>query len=128
MIPKGYIKKKAPLSKIPGEKVSFYQKKFVLPKPFSKQNFNKNDITNISDESYKFVLNEIKDANYGFFIPNSLDQKNLVYGLGGGAQWMGASIDNNKGVMYVPSKTSMESKLTELPNLNLCISFAVTKL
>ena len=31
-------------------------------------------------------------------------------------------------VIYVPSKTSMESKLTELPNLNLCISFAVTKL
>ena len=109
----GYIKKKAPLSKIPGEKVSFYQKKFVLPKPFSKQNFNKNDITNISDESYKFVLNEIKDANYGFFIPNSLDQKNLVYGLGGGAQWMGASIDNNKGIMYVPSNNMARFTWTE---------------
>ncbi len=99
----GYIKKKVPLSKIPGEKVSFYQKKFILPKPFSKQNFHKNDITNISKKSYEFVYNKIKDANYGFFIPNSTDQKNIVYGLGGGAQWMGASIDNNNAIMYVPS-------------------------
>tara|TARA_Y100000590_G_scaffold378594_1_gene445639 strand:- start:314 stop:2323 length:2010 start_codon:yes stop_codon:yes gene_type:complete len=109
----GYIKKKAPLSKIPGEKVSFYQKKFVLPKPFSKQVFDKNDITNISDKSYKFILNKIKDANYGFFVPNSTDQKNVVYGLGGGAQWMGASIDNNKGIMYVPSNNLAKLTWTE---------------
>ena len=99
----GYIRKKAPLSKIPGEKVSFYQKKFILPEPFAKQTFNKNDITNISKESYKYISNKIKNTNYGFFIPNSINQKNIIYGINGGAQWMGASIDNNKGIMYVPS-------------------------
>tara|TARA_Y100000590_G_scaffold469782_1_gene659699 strand:- start:465 stop:2435 length:1971 start_codon:yes stop_codon:yes gene_type:complete len=109
----GYIKKKAPLSKIPGEKVSFYQKKFVLPKPFAKQNFNKNDITDISNESYDFIFNKIKDAHYGFFIPNSTDHKNIVYGLGGGAQWMGASINNNKGIMYVPSNNMARITWTE---------------
>ena len=99
----GYIKKKAPLSKIPGEKVSFYQKKFILPEPFAKQIFSKDDITNISEDSHKYVRNIVKNSNYGFFIPNSTDKKNIIYSYNGGAQWMGASIDNNKGIMYVPS-------------------------
>ena len=49
----------------------------------------------------------IKDATYGFFVPNSIDKKNIIYK--GGAQWMGASIDNRKGIMYVPSN--------DVPNL-----------
>ena len=73
----GYIKKKAPLSKIPGEKVSFYQKKFILPEPFAKQIFSKDDITNISEDSHKYVRNIVKNSNYGFFIPNSTDKKNI---------------------------------------------------
>ncbi len=97
----GYINKKAPLSKIPGEKVSFYQKKFNLPEPFAKQIFDLNDITDISNESYKYVFEKVKNTNFGFFIPNSTEKKTISYG--GGAQWMGASIDNDKGIMYVPS-------------------------
>ncbi len=99
----GYVNKKVPLSTIPGEKVSFYQKKFILPQPFAKQIFNLKDITNISDESHDYVYNKVKDTTFGFFVPTSTDKKNVVYGLGGGAQWMGASIDNSKGILYVPS-------------------------
>ena len=99
----GYINKKVPLSSIPGEKVSFYQKKFILPKPFAKQIFDLNDITNISVESYNYVYNQVKNTNHGFFVPTSINKKNVVYGLDGGAQWMGASVDNNKGILYVPS-------------------------
>ena len=99
----GYINKKAPLSTIPGEKVSFYQKKFILPQPFAKQFFNLNDITNISNQSYEHVYNKVKDTDFGFFVPTSTERKNVVYGLGGGAQWMGASVNNDKGILYVPS-------------------------
>ena len=99
----GYIKKKVPLSTIPGEKVSFYQKKFELPKPFAKQIFDLNDITNISNESYEYVFNLVKNTDFGFFVPTSTERKNVVYGLGGGAQWMGASVNNDKGILYVPS-------------------------
>ena len=98
----GYTKKKVPLSNIPGERTSFYQKIFNLPEAFSNQYFKGDeDITNISEESYRYVKNKIKDATYGFFIPHSIDKKNLRYK--GGAQWMGASVDNENGIMYVPS-------------------------
>ena len=97
----GYVNKKVPLSSVPGEKTSFYQKIFNMPEPFSNQYFKSNDITNLSKESYEHVKNEIKDATYGFFIPHSIGKKNIVYKSG--AQWMGASVNNKSGVMYVPS-------------------------
>ena len=96
-----YINKKVPLSNVPGEKTSFYQKIFQLPEPFSKQYFKKNDITDLSGERFDYVKNEIKDSTYGFFVPHSINKKNIIYK--GGAQWMGASVDNSKGIMYVPS-------------------------
>ena len=96
-----YINKKVPLSNVPGEKTSFYQKIFNLPEAFSNQYFKDGDVTNISQESYEYVKNQIKDGTYGFFVPHSIDKKNIVYKSG--AQWMGASIDNINGIMYVPS-------------------------
>ena len=103
----GYVNKKVPLSSVPGEKTSFYQKVISIPEPFSNQYFKENDITNISKESYEHVKKEIDNTTYGFFEPHSLDKKNIVYKSG--AQWMGASIDNRKGIMYVPSN--------DIPNL-----------
>ena len=96
-----YIKKKVPLSNIPGEKTSHYQKIFSLPEPFSNQHFEENHITNISKESYNFVKDKIKDASYGLFVPNSINKKNIIYK--GGAQWMGASIDSENSIMYLTS-------------------------
>ncbi len=96
-----YIKVKVPYSKIPGEKTAFYQKKFLLPEPFSKQYFKENDFSNLSSKTNKFILEKTNGATYGFFIPNSVDKKNIVYK--GGAQWMGASIDNSSGTMFVNS-------------------------
>ena len=96
-----YKKIKVPLSKIPGEKTAFYQKKFSLPEPFSRQFFRKNDVTNLFPESTEFVIKKIKNASYGFFTPNSINKKNIVYK--GGAQWMGASVDHLSGTMFVNS-------------------------
>ena len=96
-----YVNKKVPLSSVPGEKTSFYQKIFNFPEPFSNQYFKSDDITNLFEESYEYVKNQIKGASYGFFVPHSINKKNIVYKSG--AQWMGASIDNRNGVMYVPS-------------------------
>ncbi len=96
-----YKKIKVPLSEIPGEKTAFYQKKFSLPEPFSRQFFRKNDVTNLFPESTEFVTKKIKNASYGFFTPNSINKKNIVYK--GGAQWMGASVDHLSGTMFVNS-------------------------
>ena len=78
-----------------------------MPEPFSNQYFKKNDITDLSKESRRYVKKEIKNSTYGFFKPHSIDKKNIVYKSG--AQWMGASIDNKNGIMYVPSN--------DIPNL-----------
>ena len=96
-----YVEIKAPLSNIPGEKTSFYQKEFNLPESFSNKFFKKNDVTNLSEKSAKYIRNKIKDATFGFFVPHSTDRKNIIYR--GGAQWMGASIDNTTSIMYLTS-------------------------
>ena len=97
----GFNKFKAPLSSIPGEITAAYQPKIELPEPFAKQFFSMKNITNISKESRDYVYNKIHDMNFGFFKPNSIDNKNIAFNWMGGAEWMGASIDNNSGTMYV---------------------------
>jgi quinoprotein glucose dehydrogenase len=101
-----FHKKKAPQSKIPGEKTSYYQPNIKIPEPFSKQFFNENEITNISIESHKFIKNKIKNANYGFFIPHEVGKKSIYFGFHGGAEWMGASINNKKGIMYITASNT----------------------
>jgi quinoprotein glucose dehydrogenase len=96
-----YEKVKAPLSDVPGEKTANYQKNFPLPEAFSRKVFYRNDVTKLSKERTEHVNEKIKDSDYGFFIPPSLTKKNIIYK--GGAQWMGASIDNNTGTMFVNS-------------------------
>ncbi len=101
-----FHKKKAPQSKIPGEKTSYYQPKLKIPEPFSKQFFNENEITNISIESQKFIRNKIKNSNYGFFVPHKVGGKSIYFGFHGGAEWMGASINNKKGIMYITASNT----------------------
>ena len=60
-------------------------------------------ITNISSKSETFIKNKIKNSNYGFFIPHEIGKKNIFFGFHGGAEWMGASINNDNGMMYVTS-------------------------
>jgi len=98
-----FHKKKAPLSKIPGEKTSYYQPNLKIPEPFAKQFFDKNEITNISNDSTEYVKNKLQDSNFGFFKPHELNKKNIFFNFHGGAQWMGASMDGKKGIMYVTS-------------------------
>ena len=97
----GFNKLKAPLSSIPGEMISTYQPKIELPEPFAKQFFTMKDITDISEKSRDYIYNKIYDMDFGFFKPNSIDNKNITFNWMGGAEWMGASIDNNSGIMYV---------------------------
>ena len=41
--------------------------------------------------------------NFGFYQPYELDKKTLQYNFNGGAEWMGGSVNHNKGIMYVTS-------------------------
>lgn len=91
-----------PASALLGEEVWTTQPFPVNPPPFSRHRFTKEDITDISPESQAFVLNRIKDAKYGsIYIPP--DTKGVVQfpGTRGGAEWGGAAVDPNSGIMYV---------------------------
>ena len=96
-----YEMKRAPVSKIPGEKTCPYQPSLKLPEPFARNIFSKNDITNLSVSSRKYISSIVNKSNYGFFATHEVDKDTIEYNQQGGAQWTGASIDPYKNIMYV---------------------------
>ena len=109
--------KRAPISKLPGEKTNFYQPKIKIPEPFAKQEFNLDEVTNINQESRNFILNKIKDYNYGFFEPYEIGKKNIQYNFHGGAEWPGGSYNLNSGILYITSSNiAWEAEVVENKN------------
>ena len=111
------VLKKAPASKIPGEKTNFYQPDIKIPEPFAKQEFNLNEVTNINQESKNFILHKIKNYNYGFFEPYEIGKKNIQFNFHGGAEWGGGSYNLNNGFLYVTSSNILwEAEVVENEN------------
>jgi glucose dehydrogenase len=88
-------------STVPGEKTSLYQLNLKLPEQFGKNIFNKDDITNISNESKDYITSIVNKSQFGFFKPVNLNKNTIMYNFHGGAEWMGASIDHKTQTMYV---------------------------
>ena len=99
----GYQLRRAPVSTVPGEHTAPYQPVFALPEPFSKQNFEPGDLTDLSDSALRTVARKIRGARSGFFVPPSIGGKIALYGLHGGAEWPGGAVDPTTAVLYVPS-------------------------
>ncbi len=98
-----YDMKLAPISKLPGEKTCKYQPALKLPEPFARNVFKKEDVTNLSEDSKKYVLSILEKSNFGFFETHELEKITIQYNMQGGAQWTGASVDPYKNIMYVSS-------------------------
>ena len=96
-----YEMKLAPASILPGEKTCKYQPSIKVPEPFARNVFKKEDVTNLSESSRKYVLSIVENSNYGFFVPYEPNKNTIQYGENGGAQWTGASVDPYKNIMYV---------------------------
>ena len=96
-----YEMKLAPASILPGEKTCKYQPSVKIPEPFARNVFKKEDVTNLSESSKKYVLSIVENSNYGFFVPYEPNKNTIQYGDNGGAQWTGASVDPYKNIMYV---------------------------
>lgn len=76
----------------------------VLPKPFARQTFREEDITDISPESHQAILEryrEIRSANR--WEPPSTQGTLIFPGFDGGGEWGGAAFDPETGVLYVNS-------------------------
>ena len=98
-----FIKKKAPVSKLPGQRTCEYQPSLQLPEPFSRNEFKLEHVTNKSFEDKQHVMNQLNSANYGFYPTFEVNKFTIAYNLLGGAQWPGASIDPDKNILYVTS-------------------------
>ena len=93
--------RRAPVSRLPGERTWPYQPDLEQPQPFARQNFTLDDITNITPESHAFVLKKAEKATFGWFEPPMEGKPIIFYGVHGGAEWTGASFDPSTGWLYV---------------------------
>ena len=93
------VMKRAPTSKIPGERTSVYQPYIKLPEPICRNEFKKEYITNIGEKNYLHISSILQNANYGFPSPFEIGKKGIQ--IASCVRWSGASIDTNKNRMYV---------------------------
>jgi quinoprotein glucose dehydrogenase len=93
--------RRAPVSSLPGETTWPYQPDLELPQPFSRQQFARDQITNISPRAEAFVSKQLGAATFGWFEPYTEERPNVFFGIHGGAEWTGAAFDPASGWLYV---------------------------
>ena len=90
-----------PMSDLQGESAWPTQPVPSKPAPFSRQLFTYNDITDLSPESHRQVLERFtKIRPHTPFLPPSREGTIIFPGFDGGAEWGGAATDPD-GVLYV---------------------------
>lgn len=94
--------KSVPQSSLLGEQAWATQPFPVKPQPFSRQYFSDSDIINISDSSYTYIKEKIKGARKGsIYTPPDTAGVVQFPGTRGGAEWGGASVDPETGMLYI---------------------------
>lgn len=89
-------------SDVPGEHSWPTQPVPVKPPPIANLKFNREDVTNISEESRTFVLDQLNQLRAGGgYNPPSLQGTIAMPGFHGGATWSGASFDPESGMLFV---------------------------
>ena len=89
-----FINEPVPQSNLKGEVLSKYQKKYLVPEPYSDMIIDPgNDFNHLDGINKSYVDAKLRNAKYGFFIPPSVDYDVAMYGLHGGANWFGGSLD-----------------------------------
>jgi quinoprotein glucose dehydrogenase len=95
--------RRAPVSTVPGEQTWPYQPAVETPEPFFDPAFSPADITDIGVGERAHVMAALRNAQFGFFVPPVINGKVVTFGLHGGAEWPGAAVDQETGILYVPS-------------------------
>jgi len=91
-----------PVTTVPGEQSWPTQPFPVKPLPLCRQSFDESMITDISPEAHDFALKAAKKFSWGsIYLPPSLTGIVILPGIRGGAEWSGACVDMETGVMYV---------------------------
>ena len=98
-----YRLRRAPISEVPGEITWPYQPDLETPEPFAKKTFQQSDITDLSAPQTEAIARKLRNAEFGFFAPPVINGKVALFGVHGGAEWPGAAVDQETGILYVPS-------------------------
>jgi len=90
------------VSTMPGEQSWPTQPFPTKPLPLCRQKFDESMITDISSEAHDFVLKEAKKYAWGnIYLPPAVNGIIAMPGIRGGAEWSGACVDMETGIMYV---------------------------
>jgi len=91
-----------PPSDMPGEAAWPTQPLPRKPAPFARQLFTETEITDISPEAHKAVLERfVKVRPHALFMPPSMQGTIIFPGFDGGAEWGGPAVDPDTGILYV---------------------------
>jgi quinoprotein glucose dehydrogenase len=108
-----------PASKVPGEQSWPTQPIPTKPIALCRQSFDESMITDISPEAHEFALARARQLDWGsIYQPTSLKGIVMMPGIRGGAEWSGACVDMQTGVMYVgindiPNIVELQEKKTD---------------
>jgi len=102
-------------STVPGEAVSATQPFPTKPAAFDYQGISEDTLIDFTPELRAAALEIVAQYDHGpMFTPPSLKGAINLPGWGGGANWSGAAVDPETGIIYIPSVTSpMVVKLTK---------------
>jgi quinoprotein glucose dehydrogenase len=114
-----------PASDVPGERASPTQPFPTKPAPFEYQGVGIDDLADFTPEIRALAEKAIKNFRIGpLYTPPSLvvdggSQGTLARpSAGGGANWSGAAVDPDTGVLYVPSRNSLSVFRLQAPGPN----------
>lgn len=96
--------KAVPVNALPGEEVWPTQPIPSLPEPFARQQFGAEDITDVSPEAHREMMEKYNKVKYSaMFTPPSKEGSWIFPGFDGGGEWGGAAVDPQSGIMYISS-------------------------
>ena len=91
-----------PVSDVRGEQPAPFQIAPLKPPPLARQGFTEADVTDLSPAVHDEVLARLKGLRHGpMYTPPSVRGTVVLPGFHGGANWSGAAVDPNQGILYV---------------------------
>ncbi len=109
--------KPVPASDVPGERASPTQPVPSKPAPFEYQGVTVDDLVDFTPEMRQMALSAVKAFRMGpLFTPPSLEGTIVRPGTVGGANWSGAAVDPETGMLYVPSRNGFAVVTLEKPD------------
>ncbi len=107
--------RRVPQSSVPGERSSPTQPFPTRPAAFDLQGISDETLIDLTEELKAEAWDIVREYEHGpLFTPPSLKGTINLPGWAGGANWTGAAVDPETGMIYIPSRTSpMAVKLTK---------------